>query len=135
MDAPTRLVTFVDVAGGCTDRQISVSARVEAVLAGGGRLLLQEGRGWSISGPADLWATTSAADVAATTRTAVGPDAPYGDRSVEDMAADHWVDLAAVLRRQGVVAYPDELRRLPQEVVLSERLVRRLGVEPSGLYE
>jgi len=46
----TRLVTFVDVDDNVADaRQMSVSARHEAVLVNGRRVLLLDDRGWSSS--------------------------------------------------------------------------------------
>jgi hypothetical protein len=128
-----RLVTFVDVDDDVADtRQISVSARHEAVLADGRHMLLLNGRGWRASGPPDIWARTSVEDIVDTTRTVVGPDEPFGGRSREDMAADHWAHLTEVLRQQGVVADPRELRALPHDVVLSGRLLARVGHNPSS---
>ena len=106
---------------------MSVSARHEAVLGDGRRVLLLDDRGWGVSGPPDIWAVTSVEDVVATARVVVGPDEPFGGRSHEDMQADHWASLAGVLRRQGVPADAVEMRRLPHDVVLSERLLARLG--------
>lgn len=136
MSAVTRLVTFVDV--GEEDRdagQISVSARHEAELRGGQRVLLLDDRGWvsksltaSREGEApeetlDTWATTSVEDIEETARTVVGPDEPFGDFSQEDVERGHWTYLSDVLRRQGVVVDdPLDLKRLPHDVVLSERL-------------
>ena len=133
MDAvpPVRIVTFVDVADDVADdRRISVSALHEAVLADGRRMLLLDDRGWSESGPPDVWAMTSVEDIVFTARTVVGPDEPFGRRTHEDMAIEHWVQLAANLRQQGIVADPSDLRQLPHDVVLSERLLTRLGRGP-----
>lgn len=125
----TRLVTFVDV-DVYVPRRMSVSARYEAVLVGGGRVLLLGDNGWSVSGPPNIWALTSVEDIVDTARMVVGPDKPFGGRSHEDMDADHWVQLAEVLRKQGVVADPLKLKRLQHEVVLSERLLARVGHAP-----
>ena len=76
----TRLVTYVEVDDADT-RQMSVSARHEAVLQNGDRVLLLADRGWSSSGPRDIWAVTSVKEIADTTRTVVGPDEPFGGRS------------------------------------------------------
>jgi hypothetical protein len=78
---------------------------------------------------------TTAEDIADTARMVVGPDEPFGGRSHEDMEADHWVHLAAVLRRQGIDADPLELKRLPHEVVLSERLLARVGHSPGDAVQ
>jgi len=127
----TRLVTFIDVdVDFDAPRRMSISARHEAELVGGRRVLLLDDRGWSASGPSNIWAMTSVADFVATARMVVGPDEPFGGRSREDMEADHWVQLAEVLRKQGVVADALELKRIPHEVVLSERLLARVGHAP-----
>ena len=127
-------MTLADVVEDADARRISVSARHEAVLEDGRRVLLLDGRGWSgtlggagADGVADIWALTSEKDVAETARVVVGPDEPFGGRSQEDMETDHWNALAEHLRAQGVVVDAGELRRLPHEVVLSEPLLARLG--------
>lgn len=126
-------MTFLDVDDDNADpRRMSVSARHEAVLGDGRHVLLLDDRGWGVSGPPDIWAVTSVEDVVDTARVVVGPDEPFGGRSHEDMQADHWASLAGVLRRQGVPADAVELRRLPHDVVLSERLLARLGRDPGG---
>jgi hypothetical protein len=132
MGSVARLVTFVDIAGVPDDRVVSVSARHEAVLADGRRMLLLGDRGWtsSSSRPGDVpdaWAHTSAEEFEATARTVVGPDEPFGGRSPKEMEAGHWAYLAGVLQERGVVVEPAELERLPHEVVLSERLLARIG--------
>jgi hypothetical protein len=122
---------------------MSLSARHEAVLDDGRRIPLLDDRGWSASlGRAgskqagkdgsldsdvpDIWAVTSVTDVEETARVVVGPDEPFGERSGEDLESDHWDALSDALRRQGVAADAAELKRLPHEVVLSERLLARL---------
>jgi hypothetical protein len=123
-------VTFVDLGADVTDaRQLAVSARHEAVLRDGRRVLLLN-EGWSASGPPDIWARTAVADIVDTARMVVGPDEPFEGRSHQDMAADHWAHLAEVLRQQGVAADALELTRLPHDVVLSERLLARLHHHP-----
>jgi hypothetical protein len=149
MAAVARLVTVVDVDDDAADaRQISVSARHEAVLVDGRRVLLLGDRGWSSSLGAfwvgevpdgdswredmpDTWAVTSVEAIEETARVVVGPDEPFDGRSQADMEADHWAYLTAVLRRQGIVADALELRRLPHDVVLIERLLARVGRDPS----
>ena len=114
--------------------RISVSARHEAVLEDGSRLLLLDDRGWTeeLRGAGanevdDLWALTAESDIVATARMVVGPDEAFGGRSQGDMETDHWNALAETLRTQGVVIDAGELRRLPHDVVLSDRLRARLG--------
>jgi hypothetical protein len=134
-------VTLVDVESDVADtRRMSISARHQAVLADGRRLPLLDGRGWSSSlrrvrtGEApgdgrlpDIWAVTSVEEIEETARVVVGPDEPFDGHSQQDMETDHWAHLSRVLGQQGVVADALELRRLPHDVVLSERLLAHLG--------
>jgi hypothetical protein len=133
-----RLVTLADVRGDADARRISVSARHEAVLDDGRRMLLLDDRGWSetLGGAganevADIWALASEEDIAETARVVVGPDEPFDGRSQDDMETDHWNALAENLRALGVVVDADELRQVPHHVVLSvallARLIRRSG--------
>ena len=118
----TRLVTFVDVDDPGADT-VSVSARHEVELADGSRVPLLDDRGWATTGH---WTTTSTVDIEETARVVVGPDEPFGDRTHEDMAADHWASLRQAARRQGVDVDAAELSRLPHDVVLSERVLARV---------
>jgi hypothetical protein len=78
----------------------------------------------------DIWAVTSVEEIEETARVVVGPDEPAEGRSQEDAEADHWSYLADVLRQQGVVVDALELKRVPHDVVLSERLLARIGGGP-----
>ena len=144
MAAVTRLVTLVDVRDDVADpRQMSVSALHEAVLEDGRRVLLLDDRGWTSAAltaswgevpdgesrrdQLDTWAVTSVEDIEETARVVVGPDEPAEGRSQADAEADHWAHLADVLRQQGVGVDALELKRLPNDVVLSERLLARIG--------
>jgi len=143
MAAVTHLVTLVDVNEGNSDaRQMSVSARHEAALADGGRALLLDDRGWtSVALTAywsevpegrdqpDIWTVTSVEDIEETARVVVGPDEPPDGYLQEEAEEAHWAYLAGVLRQQGVAVAAQELKRLPHEVVLSERLLARIGHE------
>ena len=128
-----RLETVADVQRAEDARDTSLSARLEAVLADGRRIVLLDGRGWtgSLRGfgadDMDVWVTSSEAEIAETARAVVGPDEAYGGRSQSEMDAGHWTTLAETLRAQGVDVTGDDLRRLPHDVVLSERLRARLG--------
>jgi hypothetical protein len=127
-------------AGGDVDpRRMSVSARHEAVLEDGSRLLLLDDRGWTeeLRGAGadeihDLWANTPERDIAETARMVVGPDEPFGGRSQDDMETDHWNALAENLRAQGVIVDAGELRQLPHDVEIGDRLRARLGQSPGG---
>jgi hypothetical protein len=146
MAAVARLVTLLDVRDDNAGAQMSVSARHEAVLVDGRRVLLLDDRGWSSSlvqvggapvGDAsradvvpDIWAVTPVEDIEETARQVVGPDEPFDGRSQEDMEADHWSYLAGILRQEGVIVDALELKRLPHDIVLSERLLARVGRDP-----
>ena len=139
MAAVTRLVTFVDVREEASDeRQTSVSARHEAELDDGRRVPLLDDRGWTSSTvragrgassrtQLDPWFLVSAEEIEETARFVVGPDEPFEGRSQDEMEATHWAYLADVLRQQGVVVAADDLKRLPHDVVLGERLQSRIG--------
>jgi hypothetical protein len=139
MAAVTRLVTLVDVNDENSDaRQMSVSARHDAELQDGRRVVLFDDRGWTsaaltassmgeVIDQPEIWALTSVEDIEETARVVVGPEEPPEGHSQEDAEADHWSYLADVLRQQDVVVDALELRRLPHDVVLSERLLARIG--------
>jgi len=146
VSAVTRLVTFVDLREGVGDaRQLSVSARHEAELPDGRRVLLLDDRGWSASSliawgegevpeeRPDSWATMSVEDIQETTRIVVGPDAPFEGSSQEDAEEGHWAYLSDLLRQHGIVMDALDLRRLPHDVVLSERLLARVGRSATGV--
>jgi hypothetical protein len=152
VSAVTRLVTFVDLAEGVGDtRQMAVSVRHEAELLDGRRVLLLDDRGWTSSsftafpvGDAshrhwrreqqpDIWATTSVEDIEQEARMVVGPDEPSDGFSQEDAEQGHWAYLSAVLRQHGVVVDAQDLSRLPHDVVLSERLLARVGRSATGV--
>jgi hypothetical protein len=151
MSAVTRLVTFVDLADGVGDtRQTAFSARHEAVLLDGRRVLLLDDRGWTWSSliavqagasdrdssreqQPDIWATTSVEDIEQTARMVVGPDEPTDGYSQEDAEQGHWAYLSDVLGQHGVVVDALDLRRLPHDVVLSERLLARVGHSATGV--
>lgn len=132
------LVTIADLQEGFDARHASVSARHEAVLDDGRRLLLLDDRGWSwrLGGPGargltDPWWGASEREIVETARMVVGPDEAFGGRSQEDMAVGHWNTLADTLRAQGVDIDGDSLRQLRHDVVLSDRLRVRLGLASS----
>jgi hypothetical protein len=124
----THLVTYVVVDDAvAAPRRLSLSASHEAVLSNGDRVLLLDDRGWSVSGPPDVWSSMSADEIENTARVVVGPDEAFDGYSQEDMEASHWAFLAAVLRRQGADVEWSTLRELPHDVVLGERLLARLS--------
>ena len=105
---------------------MSISARHEAVLADGRRLLLLDDRGWSASGPPDIWALTSVEDIVNTARVVVGPDEASDGRTDEHMEADHWDHLVEVLHQHGIAVNAVQLHGRPHDVVLSRRLLARV---------
>ena len=152
MAAVARLLTLVDIADQDDDgpdaRRLSVSARHEAVLADGRRVVLLEDRGWSeelrvllddepsdqgrgFVEPSSIWAYETVEEMERTARNVVGPDEPFEGRTRADMDASHWDSLARVLRRQGVEVQAAELRGLPHDVELSGRVLARIGGRPA----
>jgi hypothetical protein len=148
VSAVTRLLTLVDIDDADDDgpdaRRMSVSARHEAVLADGRRVVLLEDRGWSESlsvvwadepseqdrrlvEVAGIWATETAEEMKRTARDVVGPDEPFEGRTHADMEASHWEALAQMLRTQGVYVETAELKALPHDVELSDRVLARIG--------
>lgn len=107
-------------------REMSFSALHLAVLDDGRRLTLLDDRGWSVSGPPDLWQETTVEEIVEDARTVVGPDEAHGDHSQTDMAANHWGGLASTLRQHDVLVDPKQLSRLPHDVELTERVRDRL---------
>jgi hypothetical protein len=143
-----RLLTFVDLGDDHDDgpdaRTMSVSARHEAVLADGRRVVLLADRGWggqlgaswddepSEQDRRDLelpgvWSFVTVEDMERTARDVVGPDEPFGDQTQADVEADHWDALARVLQRQGIEVEAPELKVLPHDVELSDRVLARVG--------
>jgi hypothetical protein len=113
---------------------MTVAARHEAVLDDGRRVILLDDRGWTsalrgagVDEGTDAWQFASEREISETARAVVGPDEPFGDHTQADMERHHWRWLAEKLAAEGVVVDADELRRLPHDVVLSERVRARLG--------
>jgi len=138
MERPVRLATTVELDDAGGPGAQSVSAHHEAVLADGRRVTLLDDRGWSgrvfrsdgrnvreVVG-SDAWAFVTREDIEHDARTVVGPDEAFPGHPQEAMEADHWTHLAGVLRAHGITVEPAELRRLPHEVVLGERLLAAL---------
>lgn len=139
-----RLVTLAELRDDGRPDQLSVSAWLDAELSDGRRVPLLRDRGWSSKvivasygagapqgtpagdGAVDPWTGTSVEEIEATARTVVGPDEPVEGESPEHAEAAYWAYLAEPLRRQGIHVEPDDLRRLPHDVVLGERLRARL---------
>jgi hypothetical protein len=131
MSGVTRLLTFVDLDdadnAGADARRMSVTARHEAVLEDGRRVVLLDDRGWSEqqAGPS-IWASETVEGLERSARDVVGPDEPVEGITQAEMEAGHWETLAGTLRERGVDADPAELRVLRHDVELSPRLRARL---------
>jgi hypothetical protein len=125
MAAVERLITTADVDDRARDDlHVTVAARLEAVLTDGRRLVLLDDRGWSSNQP---WTAASTEEIEETARTVVGPDEPPPGRTREEEAAGHWNGLARVLHGYRVAVDARELRHLPHDVVLGDRLLARIG--------
>ena len=151
MAAVTRLLTFVDIDDADNDgpnaRRMSVTARQEAVLGNGRRVVLLDDRGWSeqlgavwtddappprVSREAlpSIWASETVEQLVRTARDVVGPDEPVTGSTHAEMEASHWEALAGILREQGVEVEAAELKELPHDVELSTRLLARVSGAP-----
>jgi hypothetical protein len=134
VSAVIRLETLADLRERADPRELSVAARHEAVLDDGRRVTLLDDRGWTealrgagVDATSDVWRTTSERHIAEMARVVVGPDEPFGGRTQREMEESHWSWLAEKLGAAGVLVDGAGLRRLPHEVVLSDRLRARLG--------
>jgi hypothetical protein len=140
---------LVDVADEENDRRstrrMSMSASHEAVLGDGRRVVLLDDRGWSeelrvvgdhelsrqegkVVDPLGIWAYETAEEVERTARVVVGPDEPFTGHTHAEMEASHWDSLARVLQQEGIDVRAAELKALPHDVDLSDRVLARLGV-------
>jgi hypothetical protein len=112
MAAVDRLVTVLDINDATDDGAIArgVSARHEALLESGRRIVLLNDRGWSgLSGE-------TVESLERTARVVVGPDEPIAGMTHPEMEASHWESLAGVLRVHGVEIEAAKLSELPHEV-------------------
>lgn len=125
MGVVERIVTTADVDDAVADDgHVAVKARQYAVLVDGRRVALLHDRGW---GSTARWAAVAADDITATTRTVVGPDELAAGSTREEAEADHWATLAGFLQRHGVPVDAQQLRHVPHDVELGERLLARIG--------
>ena len=148
MAVVARLLTFVDIRDDDDHvddaRRMSVSARHEAVLADGRRVVLLSDRGWvgevrvAWHGepseqdrrgfePPGVWASETVEGMKREARVVVGPDEPFEGRTQADMDADHWEALARTLQQHGVAVEAAQLKVLPHDVELSDRVIARIG--------
>ncbi|MEJ5887384.1 hypothetical protein WDZ16_02810 [Pseudokineococcus marinus] len=132
MHAAKRLVTSIEVDEPSStppdaDRQMSISASLELELEDGRRVTLLDDRGWSSSGPSDIWAYTSLEDLADTARTVVGPDEPPDHASYEEEEASYWAQMATNARERGVRVEAGDLRSLSHDVDISQEVRARIA--------
>lgn len=147
MAAVVRLLTFVDLDAndpGPDARSMSVSARHEAVLADGRRVVLLDDRGWGGTlgvswdrEPSEQerkeaerlrgWDFITVEEMEQTARDVVGPDEPIEGETQAEMERGHWQTLARVLQEQGIEVEAADLKVLPHDVELSDRVLARIG--------
>jgi acetyl esterase/lipase len=151
MAGVARLLTLVDIDDvdeeGPNARRMSVTARQEALLEDGRRVVLLDDRGWSGQLGAvwtddapppegwretlpSTWAFETVEELERTARDVVGPDEPVRDSTQAEIEASHWEALASILREHGVEVEAAELRELPHDVELSTRLRARVSRAP-----
>jgi hypothetical protein len=113
-----RLVTVVDLD---ERNQSGHSARAHLYieLSSGGRHLLLDDRGWGGSGELGQ---RDLREIEDTARMVVGPDGPGPGETDEQMQAWYWEWMEHKLRDNGISAGADELKALPHDVELGERL-------------
>jgi hypothetical protein len=138
VNRPVRLVTSVELDDVEDPRVQRFSALHEAELADGRRVTLLDDRGWServvrsdgrtvtATEALEAWSSVTREEIEREARTVVGPDEAFGGHSQEDMEDSHWAHLAGVLRARGITIDPAQLRGLPHEVVLGQRLLAAL---------
>jgi hypothetical protein len=146
--AVVRLVTVVDLDDandpGPDARSYSVSARLDAQLDDGRRVVLLDDRGWSATSriawdhePSEeerrqarnlkAWERQTVEEMERTARFVVGPDEPLPGWTHAEEAAAHWAELARRLQQQGIEIDGAELGALPHDVELSDRVLARIG--------
>lgn len=103
-------------------RRFSVEVGEFALLDDGTRVMLHRERGFSATTNGDdIWAHETVETIARDVLNVVLPD------DAELTGEDHpWEWLAELLRAQGIDAVAQDLRGLPYEVVLTERVLRHL---------
>jgi hypothetical protein len=119
-----RLVTVVDLD---ERNQSGHSARagLYVVLSSGERRVLFDDRGWSSS--AEI-AQAGLRQIEDTARMVVGPDGPGAGETDEQMQAWYWERMEHKLRDAGISAEAGELKALPHDVEIGERLRHRLAM-------
>ncbi|WP_248827617.1 hypothetical protein [Frankia sp. Mgl5] len=111
---------------GASSRTLHFRVEEFATLSDGRRLTLTDDRGWSSKrsggGAATAWVGLTVEAVESAVRNVVLPD-----DAEETGELYSWTHLVERLRALGVETTLEELRRLPYEVILSQRLQARLS--------
>jgi hypothetical protein len=104
------------------ERQHDLSVSEFALLDTGERVILHAERGYtSRVSSGSIWAHETVENITHNVLNVVLPD----DDDTEDQHPWEW--LARLARAQGLDVTPDELRQIPYEVVLTERVMGLLG--------
>jgi hypothetical protein len=103
----------------------SAWAHLYVVLSTGERYLVFSDRGWS--GSAEI-AREGLLQIEDTARTVVGPDGAGPGETDEQMETMYWDRMERRLRDAGISAKAGELKALPHEVEIGERLRHRLAM-------
>ena len=122
-----QLVTRVDV-GDPGSREVDADCLLLLELDDGRRVPLLADRGWCES---QLWSQATLADLESVARMVVGPDAPFGDLTEDDMARDHWLALALQAQMQSLAVSAEDLARLPHRVEFTQGVLSRVDGSPS----
>ena len=131
MTSATKLVTIADLDYNSPDKhRVSVSARLGLLLDDGSSVLLLDDRGFSTS---QRWSEAAVDDIEENAFDVVGPDGVVEDQTAEEAVEEYWEYLSELLEQQDFDIDPAELRELPHEVRLSQRLLKRLGAATPGL--
>jgi hypothetical protein len=108
------------------ERQNSFTVREFALLDNGERVVLHAERGYTgRASSGSIWAHATAETITRDVLTTVLPD----DDDTEDEHPWEW--LAELAQAQGIDVTADDLRQVPYEVVLTERVIRRLSTSAS----
>ena len=136
-----RLVTWVDIyeEDGSDPSRQSFSARHDAVLADGRRVVLLNDRGWSqwtlrFGDVSDTKVSPpefpTRQEIEESAREVVGPDPPMPHDgytpSESEVVEAHWRYLAHILESNGIEVDPGGLSALPHDVEFSDRVRARL---------
>jgi hypothetical protein len=115
----------LDPAGNHDPRENDFTVSEFALLDTGERVILHDERGYGgRSSSGDIWAHETVETITSDVLTTVLADD-------DDIGEEHrWTWLAKLARAQGIYVTADDLRQVPYEVVLTERVVQRLRNRP-----